>query len=413
MRNVAWACGLRGYTADVMFNELTMSQQSSPEQPALIQIRHVRYREVDYGDLTEVDHLMRALVAGHIDRAEATTRLNRIISSGHSRPRWSVTVALGVMGGGVGLVLGGDWLVVVVAAAAAMLVDQMQRQMGQRRLPAFYQQVAGGLLATLIAVGVAATPADVSPSLVISTSIIMLLAGVNFLGAIQDALTGFPVTAGARILEAFLATAGVVAGVSGGLQVADGLGIELGRVNPGAYSIADIPVMVVGGAVAAAAYAFAAYAPTRALAPIGLVAAVALAVYAVALQRGVGIAWSSAVAALLLGLVSYPVAARTRIPTLVVVAAGITPFLPGLSIYRGLTLLATDSSRALLAMVTAATIAIALSSGAILGEYVAQPIRREAHRLESKLAGPRLVGPHTVRAVRGLRRRRARTRQGG
>jgi uncharacterized membrane protein YjjP (DUF1212 family)/uncharacterized membrane protein YjjB (DUF3815 family) len=413
MRNVAWACGLRGHTADVMFNELTMSQQSSPEQPALIQIRHVRYREVDYGDLTEVDHLMRALVAGHIDRAEATTRLNRIISSGHSRPRWSVTVALGVMGGGVGLVLGGDWLVVVVAAAAAMLVDQMQRQMGQRRLPAFYQQVAGGLLATLIAVGVAATPADVSPSLVISTSIIMLLAGVNFLGAIQDALTGFPVTAGARILEAFLATAGVVAGVSGGLQVADGLGIELGRVNPGAYSIADIPVMVVGGAVAAAAYAFAAYAPTRALAPIGLVAAVALAVYAVALQRGVGIAWSSAVAALLLGLVSYPVAARTRIPTLVVVAAGITPFLPGLSIYRGLTLLATDSSRALLAMVTAATIAIALSSGAILGEYVAQPIRREAHRLESKLAGPRLVGPHTVRAVRGLRRRRARTRQGG
>ena len=29
-----------------------------------------------------------------------------------------------------------------------------------------------------------------------------------------------------------------------------------------------------------------------------------------------------------------------------VVAAGITPFLPGLSIYRGLTLLATDSSKA-------------------------------------------------------------------
>src|SRR3982750_3679137 len=72
MRNVAWACGLRGYTADVMFTELTMSQQSTPAEPALIQIRHVRYREVDYGDLTEVDHLIRELVAGHIDRAEAT-----------------------------------------------------------------------------------------------------------------------------------------------------------------------------------------------------------------------------------------------------------------------------------------------------------------------------------------------------
>ena len=69
----------------------------------------------------------------------------------------------------------------------------------------------------------------------------------------------------------------------------------------------------------------------------------AIALYAVALQHGVGIAWSSAVAALLLGLVSYPVAARTRIPTLVVVAAGITPFLPGLSIYRGL--IACDVAR--------------------------------------------------------------------
>ena len=31
MRNVAWSCGLRGYTADVMFTELTMSQQSSSD----------------------------------------------------------------------------------------------------------------------------------------------------------------------------------------------------------------------------------------------------------------------------------------------------------------------------------------------------------------------------------------------
>jgi uncharacterized membrane protein YjjP (DUF1212 family) len=410
MRNVAWACGLRNYTADVMFTQLTMSHQASSEEPALIQIRQVRYREVDYGDLTDVDHLIRDLVAGEIDRSEATARLNRIISTGHARRRRSVTAALGVMGGGVAAVLGGDWLVVGVAAVAAVLVDLLQRQMSRRRLPTFYQQVAGGLLATLIAVGLAASHADVSSSLVISTSIVMLLAGVNFLGAIQDALTGFPVTAGARILEAFLGTAGVVAGVSGGLQVADVFGVSLGRLNPGAYSVADTPVMVLGGAVAAAAYAFSAYAPRRSLAPIAGVAAVAITAYAFVYHRGFGISWASALAALLIGLVSYPVAARTKIPTLVVVAASITPFLPGLSIYRGLTLLATDSSKALLAMVTAAAIAIALSSGAILGEYVAQPIRREARRLEGRLAGPRMVGPHSVRAVRGLRRRRAKKR---
>jgi uncharacterized membrane protein YjjP (DUF1212 family)/uncharacterized membrane protein YjjB (DUF3815 family) len=405
MSNVAWACGLRGFTADVTFTALTMTQQPSPEEPALIQIRQVRYREVDYGDLTEVDQLIRDVVAGVTDRREAATRLNRISSTGHARPRWLVTLALGAMGGGVGVVLGGDWVVVLLAAVAAMLVDVIQRQMRRRRLPAFYQQVAGGLLATLIAVGVAATPADVSPSLVISSSIVMLLAGVHFLGAIQDALTGFPLTAGARILEAFLGTAGVVAGVSGGLQVADVLGVDLGPVDPGAYSTAATPVMMVGGAIASAAYAFSAYAPIRSLLPIALVAAAGVGLYAVVLERGFGIAWSSALAALLLGLAGYPVASWVRIPSLVVVAAGITPLLPGLSIYRGLALLATSASGALLAMATAGAIAIALSSGAILGEYLAQPIKREARRLEGKLAGPRLVGPHTVRAVRGVRRR--------
>src|SRR5262249_28007213 len=159
----------------------------------------------------------------------------------------------------------GNWLVVVVAAAAAMLIDLMKRQMSRRRLPTFYQQVAGGLLVTLLAVGVDTTGTDASPSLVISTSIIMLLAGVNFLGAVQDPLTRFPLTASARILEALLATAGIVAGVNGGLQVADLLGFDLGRLNPGVYQIPDARVMVVGGAVAAAAYSFAAYAPRRSL----------------------------------------------------------------------------------------------------------------------------------------------------
>ena len=73
--------------------------------------------------------------------------------------------------------------------------------------------------------------------------------------------------------------------------------------------------------------------------PIAAVSAASVGVYGVVLERGVGIAWSSALAAMLLGMVSYPVAARVRIPSLVVVAACIMPFLPGLSIYRGLALL--------------------------------------------------------------------------
>ena len=401
MLNVAHACGLRGATADVTFTELAMSHQTSFDEPAMIQIRNVRHRETDYEDLTLVDHLVRDLVSGAVDRDEARRRLARIVSSGHRLPRWAVTLGLGVMGAGVGLLVGGDWVVTLIAFVAAVGVDLIQRQMSRRRLPGFYQQVAGGLLATLIAVGTVALGVDVDPSRVVTAGIILLLAGISFMGAIQDALTGFPLTAGARILEAILATAGVIAGVSGGLTVGRMLGVNLGRLDPGSTSLSDLPVMAVGAAITAGAFAFAAYAPPRSLAPIAVIGAVAQIAFYVSQDRGLGVAWSSALAAVLVGLVSYSVAAGVRVPPLVIVVSSIVPLLPGLWIYRGLYLL-SEGGNGLLSMINAAAIAIALASGVIFGEYLAQPLKREARRLESRLSGPRLVGP--LRSRTGRRR---------
>ena len=96
------------------------------------------------------------------------------------------------------------------------------------------------------------------------------------------------------------------------------------------------------------------------------------------------------------------------VPPLVVVVSAVVPMLPGLSIYRGLSLLAqggSGTSPGLLEMITAASVAISLAAGVILGEYVAQPVKREARRLENRLAGPRLVGPSRVRGRRGRRSR--------
>jgi uncharacterized membrane protein YjjP (DUF1212 family) len=399
MLNVAHACGLRGATADVTFTGLAMSHQTSFEEPALIQMRQVRHREIDYEDLTLVDHLVRDLLAGRLDRDQARSRLARIVSSGHRLPRWAVTLGYGAMGSGVGLLVGGSFRVALLAAGASMGVDLIQRQMSLRRWPGFYQQVAGGLFATLIAVLAAASHARLSPSLVITAGIIMLLAGVNFMGAIQDALTGFPLTAGARILEAMLATTGVIAGVSGGLTVGRVLGVDLGHLDPGATTLSDLPVMTVGAAVSAAAFAFASYAPLRSLLPIAVVGGLAEAVYFLVFDQGLGIAWASATAAVVVGVVSYSVAGRVRVPPLAVVVPAIVPLLPGLSIYRGLSLLA-EGADGILSIITAASIAIALASGVIFGEYLAQPLKREARRLETRLAGPRLVGPLRVRSVR-------------
>ena len=76
------------------------------------------------------------------------------------------------------------------------------------------------------------------------------------------------------------------------------------------------------------------------------------------------------------------------------------PLLPGLSIYRALSLMAEGATAGIDNLATAAAIAIAIASGVILGEYVAQPLKREARRLEDRLSGPRLVGPLRARAVK-------------
>ena len=409
MDNVATACGLRGSNSDVTFTELAMSHQVRSDEPALIQLRQVRYRQVDFGHLTEVDHLVRDLVVGRITRDEASARLKRIVSSGHSRPRWSVTLGQGAVGGGVGMVLGGDWVVIAIAFVGAVGVDVIQRRMTRQRWPVFYQQVAGGLLATLLAAGVAKAGLDVAPSRVITASIVLLLAGVSVLGAVQDALTGFPLTSGARILEAVIATAGAIAGVSGGLTLARVLDIGLGTLDPGAVRFADPPMLVFGGALTAAAYAFASFVPYRGLLPIAFVGALAMLVFYGAAHRDVGTNWASAVAAVVIGLVSWVISGKARVPALVVVTAAIVPLLPGLSIYRGLALFGDGQSSGLLALANAAAILIALSSGVLLGQYIAQPLKREARRLESRLSGPRLVGPLSART--GRRRRQERKRQ--
>lgn len=336
--------GLRNPDIDITFTSLSIGWLASPEDTPLTHTRQINHRAIDYEHLTQVDHLVRDVLAGRLDMGEARSALGRITSAGHGRPRWAVTLGWGAMCSGLGVQFGGDVLVVTIAFVAAVVIDRLQLSMARRRLPFFYQQVAGGAVATLIAAAARATGLDVDPSLVVTANIVMLLAGIGFMGALQDALSGFYVTAGARLTEAILATAGIIAGVSGGLSVAALAGIEIGRLDPGATGGLDglegLGVMALGGAVCAAAFGYASYAPKRSLAPIGLIAAAAMAISEALARQELGGVWSVALAAFGVGLVSYTVCARLRVPPLVVVVSAVVPMLPGLSIYRGLALLA-------------------------------------------------------------------------
>ena len=76
-------------------------------------------------------------------------------------------------------------------------------------------------------------------------------------------------------------------------------------------------------------------------------------------------------------------------------------------IYRGMLRIAeADTVGGLVTLGNAVTVGLALAAGVLLGQFLAQPARREAQRFDRRLVGPRLAGP-----VRTLRRRTIGVRQ--
>ena len=95
------------------------------------------------------------------------------------------------------------------------------------------------MVITLIAAGITWLDAanvfswldGVNSTLIVIGGIIMLVAGLAIVGAVQDAIDEFYVTANARLLKVIMMTIGIVAGVLIGMYAAARMGIYI-EVDP-------------------------------------------------------------------------------------------------------------------------------------------------------------------------------------
>ena len=158
--------------------------------------------------------------------------------------------------------------------------------------------------------------------------------------------------------------------------------------------ISAVPMQFAAGAATSAFFALACYARPRALVAAAISGAIGTAAYGLMTSLGLDVLLGSAVAATITGFGGATMTRRLRIPTLVVVQAGVVPLLPGWTTYRGLFQLTAEGDPAgLSTLVFASGIALALAGGVVFGEYLAQPVRTGLGRLERKFAGPRMSGP--------------------
>jgi uncharacterized membrane protein YjjP (DUF1212 family) len=391
---IADACGLPHVECDVTFTSIAVSWQAAPDVAPVTSLRLVRQRVFDYTRVTEVHNLVDDLVEGRVDRLAAEERLARVRNARHPYRNWTVTAFRALLAGAVAVLLGGGPVVSSAAFGATVLIDRSNRLLGRRNVPVFYQNMLGAAIATGVAVGLVAADVGVRPSLVVAGGIILLLPGVTLVGAVQDAITGFLVTAAARTIETFVLTAGIISGVALALSIGVRLGVPVRIVDPSPSGLGAVPLQVLAAGVVSAAFAVANYAPRRTVPFAGAAGAIGWAAFSLVDQLGLSDALSTGAAAVVVGLGSYTFAYRQKAPPLLYVAAGVIPLLPGLTIYSGMFLLSNGNTLGGIATLgEALSIGLALAAGAILGQFIAQPARREVNRYERRIVGPRLAGP--------------------
>ncbi|WP_086818283.1 threonine/serine ThrE exporter family protein, partial [Streptomyces cacaoi] len=231
MFGVAHAYGLDRTEPTVTFTLLSITHQPSLVDDPVTLSRTVRRRGTDYTRLSSVFRLVDDITQGDVTLEEAYRRLAEMRRNRHPFSKGALTIAAGSLSGAASLLVGGDALVFLLAALGAMLGDRLAWLCAGRGLPEFYQFAAAAMPPA--AIGVAFVLIDTSPearvnaAAVITGGLFALIPGRPLVAAVQDGLTGFYITAAARLLEVVYLIVGIVCGVLLVLYVGDRLGAKL------------------------------------------------------------------------------------------------------------------------------------------------------------------------------------------
>lgn len=385
---------------DLTFTSIMVAHDGTERMPGVTVMRVVAAPAADFERLARVVTIVEELVrdgavvpaaaeasvdAGARDEVResleaAHARLDAVLAAPRTYRRGLVTLLLAAMAASVAVLLGGGFISMILAAATTALIDSAFRVLGVLKLPVFFLQLTGAAIATTVAIVVTVVtphlPFEVSalpPALIVASGIVVLLAGGSLVGAADDAINGFPVTASGRLVEVALLTIGIVVGIGAVLDLARrlGVGLVLDELPVGPWPVG---VQVLGAAAASTAWAMASYASLRTALFAGATGAIAFVSAMLLGGTGMAPAAASALGALVIGFAAEALGPRLRIPAIVLTICGIVPLLPGLAIYRGMLALVTgdDPTAGFELLLQAGLTGLALAAGVTLGEILAR-----------------------------------------
>jgi uncharacterized membrane protein YjjP (DUF1212 family) len=382
MFGVAHAYGLDRCEPTVTFTLLSVSYQPSLVDDPVTASRTVRRRGTDYTRLSAVFQLVDDVTSQNdFTLEEAYRRLAEIRRNRHPYPGWALTVAGGALAGSASMLVGGEWLVFLAAAAGAMLGDRLAWLASGRGLPEFYQFVSAAMPPAAMGVALSLGGSGLQASAVITGGLFALIPGRALVAGVHDGLTGYYITAAARLLEVGYLIIGIVCGVLtvlyAGVQLGGKLGVGVGaQLDPEvALRHVDRPaIQTLAAMLLALSFAILLQQERHTVLFATLNGGVAWVVYGVlADTAGVPPVAATTVAAGLVGLFGQLLSRYRYASALPYVTAAIGPLLPGSATYFGLLALAQGNLNSGVPHLTqAAALALAIAIGVNLGSEAAR-----------------------------------------
>lgn len=367
--------GLDRCEPTVTFTLLSISYQPSLVDDPVTASRTVRRRGTDYTRLSAVFRLVADLSDPDttISLEEAYRRLAELRRNRHPYPGWALTGASGLLAGAASVLVGGDVIVFIAAALGAMLGDRLAWLCAGRGLPEFYQFTVAATPPAAIGVALTVAQVHVNASAVVTGGLFALLPGRALVAGVQDGLTGFYITAAARLLEVLYFFVGIVIGVLVVLY----FGVKLGaQLNPdAALNVSERPVVqILASMLLCLTFAVLLQQERSTVLWVTLNGGVAWSVYgAMHYPGGLSPVASTAVAAGLVGLFGQLLARYRFASALPYTTAAIGPLLPGSATYFGLLSIAqAHVDKGLVSLAKAASLAMAIAIGVNLGSEISR-----------------------------------------
>lgn len=353
------------------------------ERIAYTVMRVVRSWSENYAELEDIYRLIGNITQRKLSCSRAQKRLNYLVKARKPYSPLVMTLAHFMTAASLTVGIGGSAPAALISGITFSLVHQINTLIDRMKVPEFFNMLVGSLLVTLMGLYLADEQSvlakigvHVEAQFIVAAGMFMLLPTSRMISTVQDALTGFPLTAAGKFVSAGLSLLGIGIGLSSAVALLQVFGLGTLQIQEAIFhplnSFKNLIFMVLASVSIGVIY----YARRQALLWIVLISTCGICltnVYVAVLGEGAGRAYAI-LGAVVVGMMSTYLAFKLQAPASMFYVPSLTFLLPGLSMFRGLYLFTVQGNQGagLPSLLTAVTIIFGMAAGVVLGGFIMQ-----------------------------------------